>query len=80
MPPQKPKLQQESHWVPERTASSPTELATILAQGCMSSFDLYPSANTYDFNLALKKQVDQHLSVYHVGIPLAEHGKPWVFF
>ena len=80
MPAENPKLQRESRWVPERTVNSPTELATILAQGCSSSLDLYPSADSYDFNLSPKKQVDQHLYVYHVGVRLAQRGKPWGFY
>ena len=73
-----PTLQCESCWVPERTTTiSPTELATILAQGFMSSFDVYPSADLYNFNLSPKKQVDQHL--YQVSVQLTQHGKPWGF-
>ena len=68
MPAENPKLQHESRWVPERTASSPTELATILAQGCINTFDMYPSADSYNFNFSPKKQVDQQLYVYHVGV------------
>ena len=63
MPAENPTLKRESRWVSERTASSPTELATIIAQGCVNYFNLYPSADSYDFNFAPKKHVDQHLSV-----------------
>ena len=39
---------------------TPPDLASVLAQGCSNSMDLYPSA----FSLAPKKQVDQHLMGY----------------
>ena len=79
MPTENPTLQSESWWVPERTVTSPTELATILGQGCLNSRSL-SYCNLLRFNLAPKKQVDQHLYVYRVGISLAERVKHWGFY
>jgi hypothetical protein len=53
----------------------------MLAEGCVGAMeDLYPSADSYTFNLSPKKPIYQNLYVYHIGIRLAEHGKPWGFY
>ena len=42
--------------------------------------DLYPSADSYVFNISPEKHIDQNLYVYHVKIWLDERGKPWGFY
>ena len=80
MPEENPVLERQSAWVAERSVTSPTDLASMLAEGCSNSMDLYPTADSYAFNISPKKPIDQNLYVYHVGIRLAERGKPWGFY
>ena len=69
MPEENPKLQRQSGWVAERCDTSPTSLASMLAEGRVGAMqDLYPSADSYAFNFSAKKLIDQNLYVYYVGI------------